>query len=213
MGEPDRLEEMRSAVISGDIGAMASLTDAALASGTPAVEIMNEGLIRAMSVVGQKFEQKEYFVPEVLVSARAMEESLSVLRPLLSASNVEPLARVAIGTVKGDLHDIGKNVVAMVLTGAGFAVENLGTNVSPETFAEAARGGAVAIGMSSLLTTTRPVMAQVIDLLRAGGLRETVKVVIGGAAVTPNFAGEIGADGFGSDAADAVRVFKGVLGL
>jgi 5-methyltetrahydrofolate--homocysteine methyltransferase len=162
-------------------------------------------------VVGERFENKEYFVPEVLVSARAMHESMEVLRPLLEESGVEPLARVAMGTVKGDLHDIGKDIVSIVLTGAGFEVVSLGADVPSEKFVEAAAGGAGVVGMSSLLTTTRPRMADVIRLLDQRGLRGSVKVIIGGAAVTEAFAAEIGADGYGADAAQAVRLVKSLL--
>lgn len=209
--EQELLEEIRAAVIAGDLASIGGLTSRALEAGLAAATVMDDGLILAMSVVGDRFEKKEYFVPEVLVSARAMDASLSILRPLLEESNVEPLGSVAIGTVKGDLHDIGKNVVAMVLTGAGLAVENLGTDVPVSAFVEAARAGAQVIGMSSLLTTTRPVMADVVRALEGVGLRDTVKVVIGGAAVTARFAEEIGADAFGKNATDAVRVVKRLL--
>lgn len=189
------------------------MTRAALDTGVPAADIMSLGLIEAMSIVGEKFEKKEYFVPEVLVSARAMHESMDVLRPLLEASGVEPLARVTMGTVKGDLHDIGKDIVSIVLTGAGFEVQSLGADVPSEKFVEAAAGGAGVVGMSSLLTTTRPRMAEVIRLLEERGLRDGVKVIIGGAAVTEGFANEIGADGYGADAAQAVRLVKSLLGI
>lgn len=207
----DLLGEIKAGVIAGKLGGMGDLTRGALEAGIPAVDIMNLGLIEAMSVVGERFENKEYFVPEVLVSARAMHESMEVLRPLLEESGVEPLARVAMGTVKGDLHDIGKDIVSIVLTGAGFEVESLGADVPSEKFVEAAAGGAGVVGMSSLLTTTRPRMAEVIGLLEERGLRDSVKVIIGGAAVTEAFAGEIGADGYGADAAQAVRLAKSLL--
>ncbi|HEY5526683.1 MAG TPA: cobalamin-dependent protein [Candidatus Anoxymicrobiaceae bacterium] len=207
----DLLGEIKAGVIAGKLGGMGDLTRGALEAGIPAVDIMNLGLIEAMSVVGERFENKEYFVPEVLVSARAMHESMQVLRPLLEESGVEPLARVAMGTVKGDLHDIGKDIVSIVLTGAGFEVESLGADVPSEKFVEAAAGGAGVVGMSSLLTTTRPRMAEVIGLLEERGLRDSVKVIIGGAAVTEAFAGEIGADGYGADAAQAVRLAKSLL--
>jgi len=209
--ENDLLGEIKAGVIAGKLGGMGGLTRGALEAGIPAGDIMNLGLIEAMSVVGERFENKEYFVPEVLVSARAMHESMEVLRPLLEESGVEPLARVAMGTVKGDLHDIGKDIVSIVLTGAGFEVESLGADVPSEKFVEAAAGGAGVVGMSSLLTTTRPRMAEVIGLLEERGLRDSVKVIIGGAAVTEAFAGEIGADGYGADAAQAVRLAKSLL--
>lgn len=206
------LAAIRSAVIEGRMEDTGGLTEEALAGGLEAGEVMDGALIPAMSVVGERFEAKEYFVPEVLVSARAMEASLDVLRPLLEAGGVEPLGRVAIGTVKGDLHDIGKNIVAMVLTGAGIQVENLGTDVPPGAFADAADRGAQVIGMSSLLTTTRQVMAEVIVLLGERGIRDRVKVVVGGAAVTGQFASDIGADAYGTDANDAVWAVKRLLG-
>ena len=207
------LEEIKAGVIRGDIGALPELTQKALDGGFAPEAVMNDGLISAMAVVGDKFEKKEYFVPEVLVSARAMEAALTVLRPLLESGNVQPLGKVAVGTGKGDLHDIGKNIVAMVLTGAGFEVENLGTDVSPDSFVEAAAGGAQVIGMSSLLTTTRPVMGEVVRLLEERGLRGDVKVVLGGAAVTEKFSDEVGADAYGADANDAVRKVKDLLGV
>jgi len=212
MNGSELLEEIRAGVIRGDIAGLADLTSKALDAGLAPETVMNDGLISAMAVVGEKFEKKEYFVPEVLVSARAMDAALTVLKPLLESGNVQPLGKVAVGTVKGDLHDIGKNIVVMVLTGAGFEVENLGTDVSPESFVEAAAGGAQVIGMSSLLTTTRSVMSDVVRLLEERGLRGGVKVILGGAAVTEKFAEEVGADAYGEDANDAVRKVKGLLG-
>jgi 5-methyltetrahydrofolate--homocysteine methyltransferase len=213
MAEKDRvLEDIASGVVAGDMEAVAGLTESALAGGLDAKTIMDEGLVRAMSVVGEKFEHKEYFVPEVLISARAMQASLTLLKPLLEAGKVQPLARIAVGTVQGDLHDIGKNIVAMVLTGAGFEVDNLGVDVPADAFVDAAERGADVIGMSSLLTTTRAVMGKVVSMLQERGLRDGVKIVIGGAAVTEKFASEIGADGYGTDANEAVRVVKRLTG-
>ncbi len=209
--EDDLLTGIKAGVVAGKLGGMGDMTRAALDAGIGAADIMSLGLIEGMSIVGEKFEKKEYFVPEVLVSARAMHESMDVLRPLLEASGVKPLARVTMGTVKGDLHDIGKDIVSIVLTGAGFEVESLGADVPSEKFVEAAAGGAGVVGMSSLLTTTRPRMAEVIRLLEERGLRDGVKVIIGGAAVTEGFASEIGADGYGADAAQAVRLVKSLL--
>jgi 5-methyltetrahydrofolate--homocysteine methyltransferase len=207
------LEKIKEGVIAGDMSLVAGLTENALAGGGDPKVIMDEALIPAMSVVGEKFEKKEYFVAEVLISARAMEASLVLLRPLLEAAKVEPIGRVAVGTVAGDLHDIGKNIVGMVLTGAGMSVENLGVDVSPEAFVEAVERGVDVIGMSSLLTTTRTNMSRVVSLLQERGLRDRVKVVIGGAAVTEKFASEIGADGYGTDANDAVKVVKRLMGI
>ena len=207
----DVLEEIRAGVVAGDMKGVAVLTESALQSGLDAKTIMDSGLVAAMEVVGDKFEKKDYFVAEVLISARAMEASLVLLRPLLEASKVEPLGRVAVGTVAGDLHDIGKNIVAMVLIGAGMEVTNLGVDVSPEAFVQAVADGADVIGMSSLLTTTRAMMSTVVSLLQERGLRDSVKVVIGGAAVTDRFAAEIGADGYARDANEAVKMVKGLL--
>ena len=207
------LDDIRAGVIAGDMDSVASLTETALASELEAKTIMDEALVAGMSVVGDKFERKEYYVAEVLISARAMQASLSLLKPHLEAGKVEPLGRVAVGTVAGDLHDIGKNIVGMVLTGAGLEVENLGVDVKPEAFVDAAARGAQVIGMSSLLTTTRTVMATVVSLLAEQGLRDKVKVVIGGAAVTEKFASEIGADGYGTDANEAVKIVKSLLGV
>jgi len=207
----DVLEEIRAGVVAGDMKGVAVLTEGALQSGLDAKTIMDGGLVAAMEVVGDKFEKKDYFVAEVLISARAMEASLVLLRPLLEASKVEPLGRVAVGTVAGDLHDIGKNIVAMVLIGAGMEVTNLGVDVSPEAFVQAVADGADVIGMSSLLTTTRAMMSTVVSLLQERGLRDSVKVVIGGAAVTDRFAAEIGADGYARDANEAVKMVKGLL--
>jgi 5-methyltetrahydrofolate--homocysteine methyltransferase len=207
------LEKIKEGVIAGDMSLVAGLTENALAGGGDPKTIMDDALIPAMSVVGEKFEKKEYFVAEVLISARAMEASLVLLRPLLEAAKVEPIGRVAVGTVAGDLQDIGKNIVGMVLTGAGMSVENLGVDVAPEAFVEAAERGADVIGMSSLLTTTRTNMSEVVSLLQERGLRDGVKVVIGGAAVTEKFASEIGADGYGTDANDAVKVVKRLMGI
>lgn len=203
--------KIKDAVIAGDVAGAPGFTVQALDSGIHAAQIMNSALIPAMAIVGERFECKEYFVPEVLVSARAMQAALDLLRPLLEAGNVEPLGRVAIGTVKGDLHDIGKNIVAMVFTGAGMEVENLGAGVAPQAFVDAAERGAGIIGMSSLLTTTRNVMAEVVKLMESRGLRHGVRVLVGGAAVTDRFATEIGADAYASDANDALRVAKGLL--
>jgi 5-methyltetrahydrofolate--homocysteine methyltransferase len=206
------LEDLRSSIISGDAATAANLTETALSTRMDAKTVMDDGLVAAMAVVGDKFERKEYFVAEVLISARAMQSALAILKPQLEAGKVEPLGKIAVGTVAGDLHDIGKNIVAMVLTGAGLEVENLGVDVAPDAFVEAAARGADIIGMSSLLTTTRTVMGQVVALLEERGLRGKVKVVIGGAAVTPKFASEIGADGYGADANEAVKIAKRLLG-
>ena len=203
--------ELGKAIIAGKMSETPDITQAALDAGMDPAMLMNEVLIPAMQVVGDKFETQEYFVPEVLVSARAMQASLAILRPLLAAHGVEALARIAIGTVKGDIHEIGKNIVCMVLEGAGFEVADLGVDVPPATFVEAAGGGVDIIGMSSLMTTSRDVMGDTIRALAEAGLRDKVKVVVGGAAVTPDFAGIIGSDAYAKDANEAVRIIKEII--
>ena len=172
-------------------------------------EIMNQGLILAMTEVGKKFEEGEFFVPEMLVSARAMESGLSVLKPLLVSQDVKSTGLAVVGTVQGDLHDIGKNLVAMMLRGAGFDVIDLGTDVSPAAFVEAVRENQPdLIAMSALLTTTMMSMKSTITALLEAGIRSQVKVIIGGAPVTADFAEQIGADGYAPDAHAAVVLAK-----
>jgi len=182
----------------------------ALDAGVPASDILNQGLVVGMGEIGELFKKNEVYVPEVLIAARAMYAGLDLLKPELAASGAEPAGKVAIGTVQGDLHDIGKNLVAMMLEGAGFEVNDLGTDVSPEQFAEAVENGAQIICMSALLTTTMPSMKATIDLLRAKNLN--AKVMIGGAPVTQAFADEIGADAYTDDAASAVEAAKKLVG-
>lgn len=179
----------------------------ALDAGMEPGKVLNEGMIAAMKEVGRLFEEGEYFVPEMLIAARAMQAGLGILRPILVDSGVEPIGKVVIGTVKGDLHDIGKNLVGMMLEGAGFEVLDLGTNVSPEQFVEAAKEHQPnIIGMSALLTTTMPAMEATIKALQEAGIREQVKVLVGGAPVTDTFADKIGADGFSPDASRAANL-------
>jgi 5-methyltetrahydrofolate--homocysteine methyltransferase len=166
-----------------------------------------------MAVVGDKFKKNEFYVPEVLIAARAMHAGMEVLEPLLAKAGVEPLAKVCIGTVKGDLHDIGKNLVSMMLRGAGFKVNDLGIDVSPEKFVEAAKSGSQVVCMSALLTTTMPSMKGVLEELKKAGIRNKVKTMIGGAPVTQNYADEIGAEGYAPDAASAVDKAKELLRL
>jgi 5-methyltetrahydrofolate--homocysteine methyltransferase len=174
--------------------------------------LLNEGMIAAMSEVGKLFEQGEYFVPEMLISARAMQTGLQLLKPHLLKADVKSAGKVALGTVKGDLHDIGKNLVAMMLEGAGFEIQDLGTDVAPEKFVDAVRNSEVKIiAMSALLTTTMPNMKTTVDALKAAGLRDQVKIMIGGAPVTEAYARQIGADGFAPDASRAVRVAQSLL--
>jgi len=207
------LEEIRQAVIEGQAKAVVPKVEQALSDGVPADQILQKGLIDAMAEVGRLFEEGEYFVPEMLIAARAMSAALEVLKPHLVETGVEPLGRVAIGTVKGDLHDIGKSLVAMMLEGAGFEIVNLGVDVAPEKFVEEAKKGAQIVAMSALLTTTMPNMKNTIQALKEAGVRDQVKVMIGGAPVTQAYADEIGADGYSPDASSAVRKAKELLGI
>jgi len=178
----------------------------ALETGADPEEILKNGLIAAMQEVGRLFEQGDLYVPEMLVSARAMQVGLHILKPYLARANVKAVGKVALGTVKGDLHDIGKNLVAMMLEGAGFEVMDLGVDVHPEAFVKAAQDGAQLLGMSALLTTTMSNMVAIMQALNTAGLRDRVKVMIGGAPVTQEYAIRIGADGFAADASSASRL-------
>jgi 5-methyltetrahydrofolate--homocysteine methyltransferase len=202
------LEEIRDAIIVGNKPGTLAGIERALQEGIPAGKILNEAMIPAMSEVGARFERDEYFVPEMLIAARAMQAGMEKLRPLLVQSGVQPLATIAIGTVKGDLHDIGKNLVSMMLEGAGFAIKDLGVNATPEAFVEAVKNGAQIVAMSALLTTTMGTMKVIIESLKAAGLRDKVKIMVGGAPVTQAFATEIGADGYSPDASSAARLAK-----
>jgi 5-methyltetrahydrofolate--homocysteine methyltransferase len=187
--------------------------NAALEEGVSAPEILNEGLIKAMAEVGRLFEEGEYFVPEMLIAARAMKAGLAILKPKLIDADVKPVGKVAAGTVKGDLHDIGKNLVCMMLEGAGFEIVDLGTDVSPEKFVDAVTSqGVDVIAMSALLTTTMPNMKNTVDALEEAGIRGAVKVMIGGAPVTQAYADEIGADGYAPDASRAATLARQLLG-
>ncbi len=207
------LEDIHNAVLNGNKTAAVASVQQAMAEGVAAEDILNQALIPAMTEVGQRFENGEYFVPEMLVSARAMQACVDILKPVLVQAGVKPLATVAIGTVKGDLHDIGKNLVAIMLEGAGFAIQDLGANVPAEKFIEAARNGAQIVALSALLTTTMPAMKTTIDAFKEAGLRDRVKIMIGGAPVTQAYADEIGADGYSPDASSATRLAKQLLGL
>jgi 5-methyltetrahydrofolate--homocysteine methyltransferase len=201
------MDRIFKAVLDGDAKAAASGVEEALKAGIPAGRIMREGLIAAMTEVGRLFEIGEYYVPEMLISARAMQTALGLLKPLLSQGGVKAAGRVAIGTVKGDLHDIGKNLVAMMLEGAGFEVTDLGTDVAPEKFVAAVRDGqADLLALSALLSTTMPAMQAIIKALEAAGLRDRVKIMVGGAPVTDAYAKQIGADGYSPDAGGAARL-------
>ena len=183
----------------------------ALEAGADPEEILKNGLIAAMQEVGKLFEEGELFVPEMLVSARAMQAGLQILKPLLAQANVKAIGKVAVGTVKGDLHDIGKNLVGMMLEGAGFEVVDLGVDVSPEAFVKAAQDGVQLIGMSALLTTTMSSMESTMQALNAAGVRKNVKIMIGGAPVTQEYAMKIGADGFAPDASSATRIARELM--
>ena len=198
-------EQLTEALIAGNTDTVNALTQALLASGTSAREILDEALLPGMEVVGARMRSGECFIPEVLLSARTMQGALEILKPHLGAGEGAGLGTIVIGTVEGDLHDIGKNLVGMLLQGAGFAVVNLGTGVSAQQFVAAVKQHSPAIlGMSALLPTTLPHMAETIAALQEAGLRDQVKVLIGGAPVTQAFADELGADGYGANAGMAV---------
>ncbi len=199
------LEELRKHVIAGELEATQDHVQKALAENIPPGKILKEGLIAAMTEVGRLFENGEFFLPEMLIAARAMKGGLAILRPQLAAANVKATGKVVLGTVQGDLHDIGKNLVGMMLEGAGFEFIDLGADVSPEKFVAAVKEHAPdLVGCSALLTTTMTRMKDVILALQAAGLRDSVKVMIGGAPVTEQYAREIGADLYAQDAASAV---------
>jgi 5-methyltetrahydrofolate--homocysteine methyltransferase len=203
------LKELYEAVVSGNAKTTQALTQQALAEGVDPLKLVNEYMVPAMDEVGRRFEANEYFVPELLISARAMKASLELIRPILAARGDQPVGRVAIGTVKGDLHDIGKNLVASLLEGGGFEVIDLGVNVSPEKFIETVNTKqANIVAMSALLTTTMPSMKTTIDALKQAGVRDKVKILIGGAPITQKYADEIGADGYSENAVGAVALAK-----
>ncbi|MDZ7272319.1 MAG: corrinoid protein [candidate division KSB1 bacterium] len=203
------LQELSESIIRGKLPDAERLTTQALAEGIPPAEILNKGLIAGMNVVGEKFKNNEFYVPEVLIAARAMKGAMAILRPKLVETGVKPIGRCVLGTVKGDLHDIGKNLVGMMLEGAGFEVIDLGVDVSPDKFIATAQERQVqVIGLSALLTTTMVNMKGVISALEEKGARDRFKVIIGGAPVTQSYADEIGADGYAPDAASAVEVVK-----
>ncbi len=208
------LEAIYNAVLDGNAPAARAGVDKALAAGVAPEKILKEGLIAAMGEVGRLFEENEYFVPEMLVSARAMQNGLSILKPYLAESGAKPTGKVIIGTVKGDLHDIGKNLVAMMLEGAGFEVVDMGTDVTPEKFVKGVlEHKPQIVGMSALLTTTMPSMGTTVKALQEAGVRDRVKVMIGGAPLTDAFAKQIGADGYAADASSAVRMAKSLAGV
>lgn len=206
------LSELTSAVAAGKRTDTVRLTEELLAAGTSPSEIVEQGLVPGMAIIGDQFKRNEIFVPEMLVAARAMKEALKILEPLLASAGIKPKYTAIIGTVQGDLHDIGKNLISMMWRGANFAVVDLGTNVSPDRYVAAAKEhGANLIGLSALLTTTMPAMKETVRLLKEAGL-PNAKIMVGGAPITQSFANEIGADGYASDAGTAVDVARQLVG-
>jgi 5-methyltetrahydrofolate--homocysteine methyltransferase len=205
------LEALAEALIRGDRDTVVSAVQEAIDEGVSSQAILDDGLVAGMDVVGRKFKNNEFYVPEVLIAARAMNAGMEILEPLLAESGVQPAGTVVIGTVKGDLHDIGKNLVAMMLKGGGVKVVDAGIDVTPEKFVELAQeSNATIIGLSALLTTTMPQMANVIEAVKEAGL--AAKVIIGGAPITQDYADEIGADGYSPDAASAVDLARSLVG-
>jgi 5-methyltetrahydrofolate--homocysteine methyltransferase len=206
------LKPIYESILEGDMGAAPEHVQAALDSGARPDVILHEGMISAMSEVGRLFEAGDYFVPEMLVSARAMQYSLVVLKPYLIETGVEPVGTVVIGTVQGDLHDIGKNLVAMMLEGVGFEVVDLGVNVIADNYIEAVRAhNTQIVAMSALLTTTMPKMKTTIKALRDSGIDEGIKIMVGGAPVTAVYAASIGADGYAADASQAAALARSFI--
>jgi len=206
------LQKLYDSILTGDAKTAAAVVQEALAEQLEPMELISKYMVPAMDEVGQRFECEEYFVPELLLSARAMKAALQPLRPLLASSGVQPAGKVAIGTVKGDLYDIGKNLVASFLEGGGFEVIDLGADVSPQKFIDAVNNnGAQIIALSALLTVTMPSMRSTIEALKEAGLRDKVKVIVGGAPVTQQFAEQIGADGFSENATMAVALARRLM--
>ncbi len=204
--------QLYAAVVDGNAGQARAITQQALHEGCDPLQLVNEFMVPAMAEVGRRFEAEEYYVPQLLMSARAMKGALELIRPLLTARGAQPAGRVVIGTIQGDLHDIGKNLVASLLEGGGFEVIDLGVNVPPEKFVAAIQTHqARLVAMSALLTTTMPAMRSTIAALQQAGLREQVKVLVGGAPITRQYAEEIGADGYSENAVGAVALAKAAL--
>jgi corrinoid protein of di/trimethylamine methyltransferase len=206
------LNQLYEAILEGDAKTAVEVARAALAENEAPLKLLSEYMVPAMDEVGRRFQCEEFFVPELLLSGRAMKATLELLRPLLSASGAQPAGRVVIGTVKGDLHDIGKNLVASLLEGGGFEVYDVGADVSPERFIEAIQSrNPDIVALSALLTVTMPAMKTTIDELKRAGVRDSVKVMIGGAPVTRQYAEEIGADAYGEDASVAVSIARSLI--
>ena len=209
-----KMQTIAAALIDGDNGTVDQLTKEALGEGAVALEVMDDGLISGMGIVGIKFRENFIFVPEVLACARAMKAGMAYIEPILSASGVKPIAKVVMGTVKGDLHDIGKNLCIMMLRGTGFVVIDLGVDTSADRFIEAVEEHeAPLMGMSALLTTTMPNMGKTIEAFIDADLRDNVKIMVGGAPVTQDFADDMGADGYGKDAMACVALAKRLMGV
>ena len=206
------LKSIYQGVMDGDVDTVEQNTQQGIDKDVGPEVILNEVLIPAMDEVGRKFESGEFFVPDLMFTARAMQAGLSILKPKLIEKDVKPIGKVVLGTVKGDVHDIGKNLVAMMLEGAGFEIQDIGVDAPPEKFVEAIRdAGADIVAISALLTTTLPTMKTVIDAINEAGLRDQVKVLVGGAQVSEPFAEEIGADGTAPDAAQAAKLAKSLM--
>jgi 5-methyltetrahydrofolate--homocysteine methyltransferase len=206
------MNKIQEALVAADANRLCELVQSGIDQGLPAKDILNQGLIPAMDVVGERMESGEMFIPEVLMSANAMRQAVGILQPLLSAEDSSSAGKVVIGTVKGDLHDIGKNLVAMMMESAGFEVVNLGIDVAPEAFAAAVEENRPDIvALSALLTTTMGMIRNSIAVLQQKGLRDQVKVIIGGAPVSQNFADEVGADGYAADAGGAAKLAKSLM--
>ena len=209
----DLLRKISEELQRGNYEQMPGFIQQALDAGMPASRILKEGLVFGMNVVGEQFQNDEIFLPDVLISAKAMHAGMTILRPKLMEAGVKLSGKVVMGTVKGDIHDIGKNLVAMLLEGAGYQVIDLGIDVSPEKFVDAVKSNkADMVGLSALLTITMPLMKEVIESLQESGIRHTVKVLVGGAPVTEQFAREIGADGYAPDAHTAVQKVRELIG-
>jgi 5-methyltetrahydrofolate--homocysteine methyltransferase len=210
---PD-LSRLHDAILNGDEKLTVQLVREALDKGVDPATLITQWMIPAMDEVGRLFEAQEYYIPEMLMAGRAMKAGIELLRPLLAARGAQPTGRIVLGTVKGDLHDIGKNLVGSMLEGAGFEVSDLGTDVPPEKFIAAIKSrNAQILALSTLLTSTMPEMKNIIEALRRAGIRNQVKVMIGGAPVTRGYADEIGADGYGENASSAVTVARSLLGI
>lgn len=207
------LDEMQKNVVVGNESKVVELTQKALDEGVAPEEILNEGFVPGMEIVGRKFQENEIYVPEMLMSARAMKAGMKLLEPFLTEAGVEPIGKIVIGTVKGDLHDIGKNLVAMMLEGAGFEVIDAGVDVSSQKFMDLVKENKPDIlCLSALLTTTMNEIKNVIDTFKENGLQDNVKIMVGGAPLTIEYSKEIGADGYSPDAASAVDIAKELIG-